>query len=89
MKTTNAKKVANEIILRISETLVLLNKANEMKRVQARYLQPGNILGGGETVVHVSGAGLNKKVIVTLTKNGFARSYEWNPTTLIGVKNQG
>jgi hypothetical protein len=63
----------------------------ESRRVQARVLQPGDIVGTGETIVSVS-AGVRTprgKVEVVLTKaDGHRRMSIWGAYTMIGIKRE-
>src|SRR4051794_10834681 len=60
----------------------------QRRRVRARNLLPGDIVGSGETVVSVS-AGVRTppgKVDITLTLHGCTRSVAWNAATFIGIE---
>lgn len=57
-------------------------------KVQAQYLQPGDIVGSGEKVVHVS-AGVRTpkgKVDVCLKINETSRWSQWGKYTMINVE---
>lgn len=59
-----------------------------LTKVQARYLQPGDVTGSGETVRNVS-AGVRTprgKVEVALEKDGRRRISCWGAATVIGVR---
>jgi len=58
-------------------------------RVQAQHLQPGDIVGSGEIVQHVTIRSLHMpsaKVAVTLKKDGHQRTVQWGKYTQIGVE---
>lgn len=60
----------------------------QRRRVHARNLLPGDIVGSGETVVSVSAGARTPpgKVDVTLTLYGCTRTVAWNAATYIGVE---
>ena len=58
-------------------------------RVQAQFLQPGDIVGSGEIVQQVIVRSLrmpSAKVAVTLKKDGHQRTVQWGRSTLIVVE---
>jgi hypothetical protein len=62
--------------------------ASMPQKVSARFLQPGDVVGSGETVVCVSAGARTPrgKVEVTLEKNGQRRTSLWGSYTLINVR---
>jgi hypothetical protein len=59
-----------------------------LTKTPARYLQPGDVTGSGETVCDVS-AGVRTprgKVEVILEKDGRSRLAVWGASTVIGVR---
>jgi hypothetical protein len=62
----------------------------ESRRIQARFLQPGDVVGTGETIVSVSAGARTPrgKVEVTLDRDGSRRTTLWGAYTLIGIKRE-
>jgi hypothetical protein len=60
----------------------------QRRRVHARNLLPGDIVGSGETVVNASAGARTPagKVDVTLTLHGCTRTVAWNAATFIGIE---
>jgi hypothetical protein len=61
---------------------------NQITKVVARYLQPGDVTGSGETVVQTS-AGVRTprgRIEVVLEKGGKRRLALWGVSTTIGVR---
>ena len=58
-------------------------------RVQAQYLQIGDIVGSGEKVIALTEGSLrmsSSKVAVTLKKDGRQRTVQWGKYMAIGVE---
>jgi len=58
-------------------------------KVQAQFLQPGDIVGSGEIVIGLVYCSLrmpSAKVAVTLKKDGHQRTVQWGKYTVIGVE---
>jgi hypothetical protein len=57
-------------------------------KVCARYLQPGDVTGSGETVVKTS-AGISTprgKIEIVLERDGHRRLAVWGASTIVNVK---
>ena len=64
------------------------SKGDTMRKVQVKQLKRGDKVGSGETVISVSGSGLNCKcTVVLMGQNNKIRHAEWNPNTFVGVQN--
>lgn len=59
-------------------------------KIQAQHLQPGDIVGSGEKIVHVSaGVRTPKGKVDVLLKNGEASRWsQWGKYTMIGVERE-
>lgn len=58
-------------------------------RVQAQYLQSGDIVGSGETVVAIRGQGLDLpkgKAMIVLEGSKYSRTAYWGKYTMINVE---